>query len=1462
MADNLERFACYSARLSCWLAIKALAWFAWPPVRFAIIHTFPLLRELAYLFDLHWNGSPAGIVFIVLMMYFNIRGPPLSTPSIPWSALRERYYLCFAYMYQLPSASRVIRPGFSWAYATLLNLSLVTFAFPHMHPLVYLLDHVVTYQHIGQQQRGVHFIANLNHTHNELSPGSQTVYYSQHIGYSTVRWSAMLLNCCLLFLAIYFGTWSARRRDYTPIHDLEAHNTLACTDDCQHEPTPASPTPSPTTSTPDFEPYQEQTTEPASELHPPEDVFETNSPEVPIAAPVPPPAPLVVPPIVNAADPLRLYDLPPRVISGFDNWRNLMLRTPNPPNILDVNNMCVWDVLSSHLGVPATRVWACYSASLPMADRVWLQVGLVPPEELSRIMTFFACTFTIRGSTNVGDCPRAPGTNAPQAAFDPQTPPYMEGTGLDGWPSFTCYITNNGDGSFHFTNTAVAQRNAPGFAPPNPVSPIGWLSRLVPGVEIGEVVNLPAKGFATVYRRLLGNMGNPLSRYLPAPRLANYILPLVPVTGQVVQYVPNAIDAGYARGLASDLKAKPATLDLNEFGNVESSRTLDQMAKQYYNFCTTGRGIQYAPVKFHLYHGVGGGGKSYTMIQDLVQAHRNTPFTPANLTFHTWNHKLRASFMSDVLTAMPNLGLQPGNFTTGCMPLVRPCFGTAVFDDAGLLWSSYLPLFMAANPGVTDIWVTFDAAQGVGVIPAAGSISIDHPMTKDWLSPMSDNYGTGVIRLSQEVCDLYGFPRVVIPGRIAPAGSVTCVSQSPHGVPLFAVSPRFTQTQNMGGQAAYTFQEVQGHTVHGDVCVDLGGLTATCTDNAAWTALTRATASTFLKLGPMMQTTAVIETSWAKSQILTAMLTVATIRQTPYLTAAMDVDGLIRSAVYSHLAKSLSPGACAALGMPAASPTIGTKGVSKVYRSSWLNSKAPANDVYTARTHKAVFGHGGGQGGAAFSRHSAQITNHTTSPVANIVRHFTDLDPEATLHSDSTGYALPDPQPILSQPDPVDDINDPMDDVLRETCLPDNEVFLTSQHIFDGAPDALHHHRGDTVTDILGQRKRIRVGKHNAPWSAADARRLKQLKRGFSKFFDVAKWQSEATDLGLMELCERDKLASWSSKRTKRVLQASIDKQDVDLPYTFTRLFPKGQFIKKKAKWRCNAFASQTVSDFHLGRIFRDAPRALFLERKSIQYAYSSTYLHYKASPDDMSRWYRRHWRVGKMTGNDYTAWDSGIDHVFLEFDLWLMELCHFPPEYVSRFKFERLNTHSFLGNHMPRQESGDRWTWILNTLRNAALTGASLDCPPHTPLCVSGDDSVTLGAWRKSDGFFPGEWLMVPKREEGTTMEFCGLIFGGTDVSFDPSVIHWRARFGLQQGRADPDYWLSIRQAIIECRSKLGGESTKLAGALHNLRRAIQWFGLDPKLDIPDPPPPAAQPFDTFLTSLSKWLRWSCFLL
>nr|QYF50206.1 MAG: polyprotein [Sichuan deltaflexi-like virus 2] len=1456
-ADRLAHYAVYSAEMCTWLAIKVCGFLLHTWLR-ALLHHFPAIWHIiAYLLDLHWDSSPWGVCLSALLLWFGLRGPRLHWPLCLQPPLLDWCRLIIGNVFFLPYARRRLRAGLNYYYITLLNFFLLCLAFPRFHPVVYYLDRVATYELVVDPPGVLDPLPSLNATHLELrsfEPRIQRLPAIQQYGFDNVV-HLCLLTTALLLALVMVPSMPFSRRSYLPRHDLEAHSDVCCGSVC-----PVL-SPSADTSTP-VDPST------PSDRGPPPEVVEVDTVAVdlserldPVPPPpgdgLPPPTPFVVPAMVPG-DPLRAYNLPPRVLLDYDNWLNLMTRLPQPPNTLDPATMCVWDVLGACLGLPASVVWACYVSALPAAQRAPYQTGTVPPEHLSRVITFFCLDATVRTAFDSGNvCPRGPGNAAPPGTYNPTLPPHLLTRGEPGWPALTAFLQNNDDGTYHFTVAAVPDRDEFRYLPPVRGDVIGWQSRLVPAVEVGEVVNIPSKGFGTVYRRFLGNMQNYLSTFAGAPRMGAFILAAVPVRRQTVNYVPTARDAGYARGLASDIKAHPSVLNIHEFNAYDTARTLDQMAKQYHGFVVNGTGIQYPAVRFHLYHGAYGTGKTFQLALDLAQEHARVPFTPSTLAFHTWDHDLRDTFMNGIQTLLPQIGLQTSNFMTGCMPLAQPRTGTVVFDDAGKCWNSFIPLFLACNPGVTDVYLTFDACQAQGSFPNAPAISRGHLATSAWLSPMSDYYATNVVRTAGDVTDLFGLPRAApIPGRVAPRGQVIIVSQSPADVPLLAVSPRFTQTQSMGGQVASTFTEAQGHTIHGDVCIDLGGLTATTTEAAAWTALTRATGNIYLKMGPAINTPGTIETCWSKSQILSSMLAVARIQSTPYLTAAADVDGLIRSAVLSHMSRCLSPAAAQRLGLPAPNPIIGVSRVSADVRASWLNAAVAPSDVYTARTHRARLGYGGGASGKAFSRHTATVSHHSTSPVADIVRHYTPLSSDSILSAPSTGYSLPAPTRITVEPDPVDDINDPTDDVMREAFIETNPYNSTTQHIHDGAPDALHHTRADKLTDILGKRKRIRVGVHDQPWSSSDERRLKSLKAGFSKLFDVAAWNNEPFNGPLMEHCERHKLASWASKRTKRALQASVDKQDIDAPFNFVRLFPKGQFIKKKAKWRSNAFPSQTISDFNLGRIFEDSPMALYLETQALRHAHDTTYLHCRASPDDVSRWYKLFWRPGLMTGNDYTAWDSGVDHVFVEFDIWLMQLCHFPEWYVQRYRSNRLTTYSHLGTHLPRQESGDRWTWILNSLRNAALTGASLDFPPRTPTCISGDDSVTLGAWRRTTGFNPDDWLMKPKREEGTTMEFCGLIFGGPDVSFDPSVVHWRSRFGLQQGRSDVDYWRSIRDAIIETSSKLGGDSRKLAGARLNLQRAICWFNLPSSLSLPGPLPDPPHHFDTLLTRCGRFLR------
>lgn len=292
----------------------------------------------------------------------------------------------------------------------------------------------------------------------------------------------------------------------------------------------------------------------------------------------------------------------------------------------------------------------------------------------------------------------------------------------------------------------------------------------------------------------------------------------------------------------------------------------------------------------------------------------------------------------------------------------------------------------------------------------------------------------------------------------------------------------------------------------------------------------------------------------------------------------------------------------------------------------------------------------------------------------------------------------------------------------------------------------------------------------------------------------------------------------------KRVIEANPTDWD---PLT-TRLFLKSQAVKKLEKLGGVAAPGQIVATFPLAKTLRDSVWALYLERLLLRDCRPTTYLHCRTTFSDMTTFYKRFWQKGPTTANDYTAWDSGCDALFLNFDCWLMTTYGIPKPYVEQYFHERCNTSAYVGPMPIMQFSGDRWTWLLNTARNAALTGWSLNCPAATPAAFSGDDSVVLGAWGKASDFRPSAVRMTPKRVVADTNTFCGYLFGMDELCVSPVVVLARARIGFEDGRRDESFWDSIDLA---CRytsvNAVCGSETTTAYALSCSARRM--YGLPP---------------------------------
>jgi hypothetical protein len=1379
------RLASFNAALHLSLGGKLLGFFAWWLIKASSSYWLPTLNKITYLLGLNWQDTPFALGLIFLLYFFGFRVPdphfyPVHRPIWTWTKT------LYATYFFLPSAKSGYNAGLSLSYQLLLCCTTFTKFFPRLNPIYYY-----------HPSHKLHVVLLLLSISAQLLVASLTIRYSTH--YSTLP------------------------------HHKHVHVEDGPEPFCDKSTTQASVHSTTSSEFGDIEQW----------------IYQTNT--GPETSDVPHIPRVVVTPASDSSSDVSIEDIPVVVRNGdllqpfafrpdsFPNpamFSRVLANCPNPVILPDANSMCVWECLGPTLGVAPDRLLACWLASLSLRERGNFANGGVPRDQLERIFTFFGVGVTLRPAVmNVNNCPRAPGVNG-TASTNPASIPISVGQARAEWPSVTYYIGNSEGGNFHLTSTAS---NDPNVNPdiPHADEPVGYTSRSVPLIEIMEILNVPIKIWNTCYHRLTGNLNNAAASLhtrfngIVAYRAQFNPLPVLPVAPQSVQYVVTPQDAIYARNLATDMKNNPHTLNLREMNAHSVAVSFDALAKQAERQIVNGTFAR-DPVELVILHGMGGSGKTTALSNYLANSAPPEGYNSSNLRFHTWLNQLRGPLERRMFQQpwVRASNLVSHNFATGVMPLVQPFGGTLVLDDATQCWSGFIPLIVMCNPGISRIVVTMDATQGRTVFPEADSLSRADISTAEWLASKSDYYATQVHRYSQELGDLFGVPTAApTPGNPVRHGRIYITSRAPRNVPLLVVSPRFSETQNNGGTRCLTFRECQGQDVAGDIAIDLGGLTSTATEHAVWTALTRAQGNVFLVLGASMsQNPTLVETTYGNSQILSAILCVAAANQTAEITVAHDPDRLVARAVHNHLASCLSANARANLGLPVATPIVG-KQVSEQLRSDWLceDDNYAVGDYYTARAYRSANSKSRTSAGAAFSRHQLKQHSHDYD-LGHALRHVAIYHNDLNVLAPGTDYTLPPPPILNSKHDPINNFDREMDDAAREITY--MEVDTSFQHIHDGPHAMLHHNGQDRVTQRISEKKRIRVGKDAYTLTSVEKKKLQQMKRGFSKFFNLTTWNDEKMHAPTFASACQDFLAPWVSKRTRKAIDRSLARNPLDSPYNFTRLFLKGQYIKKEDKRYKHALPGQIVSEFPLGKQFRDAPFALYLERMALRHAYPSTYLHARASPADTSSWYKKHWTRGEMTANDYTAWDNGCDRTTVAFVEWLMsDLCGMPNEYVKLYVFDRMNVYSHLGPHKPKQESGDRFTWIVNSLVNAAITGASLNCPKRTACGFSGDDSIVCGSWRKPLHFNPDDWLMKPKPEFGTTLTFCGMQFGGVDVYFDTLVILHRAQNGFALGRSDPDYWRSISDSIREAGSKAPDYDENLASAEFFLDTAKRVF-------------------------------------
>jgi hypothetical protein len=584
----------------------------------------------------------------------------------------------------------------------------------------------------------------------------------------------------------------------------------------------------------------------------------------------------------------------------------------------------------------------------------------------------------------------------------------------------------------------------------------------------------------------------------------------------------------------------------------------------------------------------------------------------------------------------------------------------------------------------------------------------------------------------------------------------------------------------------------QGLDVDGDTCLDLGGMSNTISDNPATVGLTRAKGNVFLMFD---QSSLKAEAGiWGCSSILSTMVGISARNQHALLTLRDDPNFLIARAMAEHIRNSI----------PSLRPTAPTLPI--VGLSDALPSLAsPANF-------------------------------HTEDALQALSFYYPILSALPRAHGTNLGVSHNPPVPTT--------VSDPADHFVH----PQSKERLTREKTFKGVlsfqfpehrhPGALHHRRGDVATEAMSVAKRLKNASPEQNWASLHTGRVSsrfvQLKRGFLSQFPNFRMKRDFSFY--LEESAEHVLDSWASKRTLRDIQRALAKDGVDADPTYTRTFLKSQVVRKNEKFFQDASPGQIVTEFPLVKTFRDAVYAQCLERVILEECPDHVYLHLRRSTSDLAAWTDQFLTgVHQFTETDYTAWDSSIDGPFISFDCWLFEQMGFPREYIDTYRREACETRCYTGNLRLMQHSGNRYTFLLNTVRNLALTNATYIGIRRAPQAFGGDDSLISGHPRQNPQFQAKHWLMNPKVLRTETGHLFGHLITNGYLSYDYSYMANRLSTAIIERPRDIPFFSSFVDQMVALPYQNDPEYARVYDMLisHCHQQQLRVPGVDPPDDF-----------------------------
>lgn len=388
-----------------------------------------------------------------------------------------------------------------------------------------------------------------------------------------------------------------------------------------------------------------------------------------------------------------------------------------------------------------------------------------------------------------------------------------------------------------------------------------------------------------------------------------------------------------------------------------------------------------------------------------------------------------------------------------------------------------------------------------------------------------------------------------------------------------------------------------------------------------------------------------------------------------------------------------------------------------------------------------------------------------------------DVSPEDVVPAYSKPFATP----------PNDNMTEEFHSFAKEDRELPTRFGMTDQFKDNAFVNPAVHKRNDTPTYRLSVESRLKTSTREQNIAAMKSNLRLDMCEEFDRLVpDCPRWTPERFE-GYVE----KSVLEYTSKRTSLAVMQKLQQHDPDRTPSNIRISLKNQVIKKAEKMhKKQALPGQLIHEYDIIQTLLDSAYALWLE-DNLPEAFPKNFLFYRRmSPSEFISAYSKTWRVDNGAyGSDVTRWDVGCDAAMVNFDVHVMRQLHFPSWYIDAYVERRVSPFSQHGPMRTMQNSGDRYTWILNSVRRAVVTSIVCQIKPEDTVAINGDDAA-VDRHCHALPFPNSPWLF--KDENASRVEFSGFLLGGTTPTYSAHGLWYRTAILKSRDPSAQEKWES----------------------------------------------------------------------